>query len=125
MEEIENNYEEYRKKCVYYMKDNKDVFIPFLEDEEPKDIYIEKISKNGEWRGNLEIYALSMALKSNFYIYIHEMPIYVIKNWDEPVKNIMLTYHNGKHYNSLRKKEGKNNEEKEIKKDKDQENSQE
>ena len=119
IEENENNYEEYRKKCVEYMKENKDTFIPFLEEDEPFDTYIEKIAKNGEWGGNLEIYALSMALKSNFYIYIHEQPIYVVKNWEEPEKNIMLTYHNGKHYNSLRKLEEKTDEdkEKEIKKE--------
>ena len=113
IEENENNYEEYRRKCIEYMKVNKDTFIPFLEEDEPFDTYIEKIAKSGEWGGNLEIYALSMALKSNFYIYIHEQPIYVVKNWEEPEKNIMLTYHNGKHYNSLRKLEEKNNEDKE------------
>ena len=113
LEENENNYEVYRKKCIDYMKENKDAFKPFLEDEEPIDDYIEKIGKNGEWGGNLEIYALSMALKSNFYIYMHEQPIYVINNWKDPINNIMLTYHNGKHYNSLRKLEEKNNEDKE------------
>ena len=101
----ENNYAIYRQKCVDYMKENKDAFIPFLEKEEPIDTYIEKISKDGEWGGNLEIYALSMALNANFYIYIHEQPMYVVKTVDDTKKNIMLTYHNGKHYNSLRKLE--------------------
>ena len=112
LEGNENNYEIYRQKCVEYMKDNKDAFIPFLEEEEPIDNYIEKISKDGEWGGNLEIYALSMALKVNFYIYMHEQPIYIVKTADEPTKNIMMTYHNGKHYNSLRKLEEKNEEDK-------------
>lgn len=112
IEENENNYEIYRQKCVEYMKENKDDFIPFLEENEPFDTYIEKISKDGEWGGNLEIYALSMALKMNFYIYIYQQPIYIVKNHEEPVKNIMLTYHNGKHYNSLRKLEEKKDEEK-------------
>ena len=60
-----------------------------------------------EWGGNLEIYALSKALHSNFYVYIHNHPMYVVKNFDDPKKNIMLTYHDGKHYNSLRKLEEK------------------
>ena len=105
LEGNENNYEIYRQKCVDYMKENKDAFIPFLEEEEPIDTYIEKISKDGEWGGNLEIYALSMALNANFYIYIHEQPIYIVKTVDETTNNIMMTYHNGKHYNSLRKLE--------------------
>ena len=103
IEEDENKYQEYREKCVEYMKEKKEEFAPFLEEDQPIDEYIEKISKDGEWGGNLEIYALSMALHVNFYIYIYEQPIYVVKNWDDPKNNIMLTYHNGKHYNSLRK----------------------
>ena len=105
IEENENNFQEYRGKCVEYMKENKDSFAPFLDEGQPIDEYIEKISKSGEWGGNLEIYALSMALHVNFYIYIFEQPVYVVKNWDDPKKDIMLTYHNGKHYNSLRKLE--------------------
>ena len=120
----ENNYQEYREKCINYMNENKDVFAPFIEDDVPLDKYIEKMSQNGEWGGNLEIYALSMALEANFYIYIHEHPMYVVKNFEKPKKNIMLTYHDGKHYNSLRKLEEKNKEdkEKEEKKKKEKEN---
>ena len=120
----ENNYNEYREKCINYMKENKDDFAPFIEDDEPLDKYIEKMSQNGEWGGNLEIYALSKALEANFYIYIHEHPMYVVKNFEKPKKNVMLTYHDGKHYNSLRKLEEKNKEdkEKEEKRKKEKEN---
>ena len=122
----ENNYKEYREKCINYMEEHKDVFAPFIEDDVPLDKYIEKMSQNGEWGGNLEIYALSMALEANFYIYIHEHPMYVVKNFEKPKKNVMLTYHDGKHYNSLRKLEEKNKEDKEKeekkKKEKEKEN---
>ena len=106
------------------MKENKDTFAPFIEDDEPIDDYIERMSKNSEWGGNLEIYALSMLLEANFYIYIYEHPMYIVKNFEKPKKNIMLTYHDGQHYNSLRKLEEKNNEdkEKEEKRKKEKEN---
>ena len=125
MEENENKYQEYREKCVEYMIEKKEEFVPFLEEDQTLDEYIEKISKDGEWGGNLEIYALSMALKVNFHIYIYEQPIYVVKNWEDPKMTIMLTYHNGKHYNSLRKLEeifieDKDNERKENKEDKNE-----
>ena len=123
IEENENNYQEYRKKCVEYMKEKKEEFAPFLDEEQPIDEYIEKISKDGEWGGNLEIYALSMDLQANFYIYIFEQPIYVVKNWDEPKNNIMLTYHNGKHYNSLRKIEENFIEDKDNEKEENNERS--
>ena len=105
-EQLEGNeeyYQKYREICVDYMVNNKEVFIPFLEDSTSIDEYIEKISKDGEWGGNLEIYALSMALEVNFCIYIPDKPCSVVKNWENPKQNIFLIYHNGKHYNSLRK----------------------
>ena len=111
------------------MKENKDTFAPFIEDDEPIDKYIDRMSKNKEWGGNLEIYALSMVLEANFYIYIHEHPMYIVKNFEKPKKNIMLTYHDGKHYNSLRKLEEKSKEDKEKeekrKKEKESENNDE
>ena len=114
-ENNENNFKYYREKCIEYMKKNSDIFIPFIEDDEPFEKYIKRMSDDGVWGGNLEIYAMSMAFKFNFYIYIHERPIYIIDNWNKPKKNIILTYHDGEHYNSLRKLEekNKNDEEKE------------
>ena len=129
-EQLEGNeeyYQKYREICADYMINNKEVFIPFLEDNTSIDEYIEKISKDGEWGGNLEIYALSMALEVNFCIYIPDKPCSVVKNWENPKKNIFLIYHNGKHYNSLRKykcltncneKEENDNEKKEYNDDK-------
>ena len=105
-EQLEGNeeyYQKYREKCVDYMINNKEDFVPFLEDSISIDEYIEKISKEGEWGGNLEIYALSMALEVNFCIYIPDKPSSVVKNWENPKKNIFLIYHDGKHYNSLKK----------------------
>ena len=85
------------------MRDSIDYFKNFIEDDQTVEEYIDNMSQNKEWGGNLEIYALSMALHVNFYIYIYKQPIYVVKNWDDPKQNIMLTYHDGLHYNSLRK----------------------
>jgi len=120
----EDHYKEYREKCINYMIDHKDEFAPFIEDDESFDDYILRMSKSGEWGGNLEIYAMSKILQANFYIYIYEQPMYVVNNFDKPKKNIKLTYHDGKHYNSLRKLEEKNKEdrEKEEKRKKDKEN---
>jgi OTU domain-containing protein 3 len=127
MEGNEHNYQHYRDLCIDYIKNNKDTFAPFIEDDEPIDKYIERMSEDKEWGGNLEIYALSMALEANFYIYIFEHPMYIVKNFEKPKKNITLTYHEGKHYNSLRKLEEKNKEEKEKeeKKKKEKENEEE
>ena len=115
----ENNYKQYRERCVDYIIQNKDDFVPFLDEDEPFDNYIEKISKDGEWGGNLELYALSMALEANFCIYIYNQPCYVIKNWESPKYNIFLSYHNGKHFNSFRKSNKKETVKKEEKEETD------
>ena len=78
------------------MRKNKEEFANFIEDSQTIDQYIDKMSKNKEWGGNLEIYALSKALESNFYIYIYDHPIYIVNNFEHPKKNILMTYHDGK-----------------------------
>lgn len=105
LENTEHNHKYYREKTVEYMRDNMDKFKPFIEDDQTVEEYIDEMSKNKEWGGNLEIYAMSMALHVNFYIYIYQHPIYIVKTCDDPKQNVMLTYHDGKHYNSLRKLE--------------------
>jgi hypothetical protein len=124
MDNTEKNHKMYREMCLTYMKNNPDEFSPFIEDDETFDKYLERMGEDGEWGGNLEIYALSKILNANFYIYIHKHPMYIVNNFEKPKKNILLTYHEGKHYNSLRKLEEKNNEdkEKEEKKKKEKEN---
>jgi hypothetical protein len=113
MDNTEKNHKLYREICINYMEKNKDEFAPFIEDDETYDKYLERMGEDGEWGGNLEIYALSKALNANFYIYIHKHPMYIVNNFEKPKKNILMTYHEGKHYNSLRKLEEKNNEDKE------------
>jgi len=110
LEGNEDNHKKYREICIEYMKSHKEDFEPFIEDDQTFDDYVEEMSKDKEWGGNLEIYALSKALQVNFYIYIYEHPLYIVKNFDEPKYNLMLTYHEGKHYNSLRKLEEKTEE---------------
>ncbi len=123
MEGNENKYKEYREKCVNYIAEHKDEFAPFIVDDETIDEYIERMSKNTEWGGNLEIYALSKALEVNFYIYKEDKQMYIVENFEKPKKNITLTFQDGKHYNSLRKLEekNKNDKEKEEKKKKEKE----
>jgi hypothetical protein len=87
------------------MVENEDHFKFFIEDDKTFDDYIKHMSKDGIWGGNLEIYALSMKLTVNFYIHIYNHPMYIVRNWDHPFKNVHLSYHDGEHYNSVRLKD--------------------
>jgi len=63
------------------------------------------MAADGKWGGNLEIQALSMRFVVNFYIHIYDHPMYIVRNFDNPVKTIHLSYHDGNHYNSVRLKD--------------------
>lgn len=108
-ENNQNNYKIYREKVIQYMTDNIDEFKPFIEDDLTIENYLDNMGKEGEWGGNLEIHALSKIHNVNFYIHIHKHPMYIVNNNQHPLKNIILTYQEGKHYNSLRKLEDKDN----------------
>lgn len=84
---------------------NQDHFKFFIEDDVTFDDYIKEMSNDATWGGNLEIYALSMKFSVNFYIYIYNHPMYIVKNFDSPFRNLHLTYHDGSHYNSVRLKD--------------------
>jgi len=43
-----------------------------------------------------------MKFNVNFYIHIFKQPMFIIKNFDKPTRDIHLSYHEGQHYNSVR-----------------------
>ena len=101
----ENNHREYRDLACNYIENNKEFLKFFMEDDKPIDEYLEEMKKDSTWGGNIEIYSLSMCLNINFYIFIFNMPMYIVKNHESPNRNIFLSYHNGEHYNSIRLKD--------------------
>lgn len=113
------NHRLFRKNITDYMAEHKEVFEPFLEDEEDWDVYLNRM-KADAWAGNLELQAASMLLRVNIRIYQEDQPVWTIKNFpdgsEEHIeKNILnkkpdvkttptlhLSYHDGCHYNSVR-----------------------
>ena len=96
-----------RYQAVMSMKDHPAMFSPFLPEGETLDSYCKKVCNNGEWGGELELRALSLALKRQ--IWVHRLHSPIIK-WGEdegfdPDDALHLTYHQhqyalGAHYNS-------------------------
>ncbi|KAH7624023.1 hypothetical protein Ndes2526B_g01276 [Nannochloris sp. 'desiccata'] len=92
-----------RKTIVQHIKTNKDIFEPFIEDDEPFDEYIERMADEGTWAGNLELQAASIQLKANLKIYQAGQPPWIVKNFStEEVPMLHISYHDGMHYNSVR-----------------------
>ena len=51
------------------MRTNPDDFAPFVEDDESFDRYLDRMESEGTWGGNMELQALSMALKRNIVLH--------------------------------------------------------
>ncbi|KAL0395816.1 UNVERIFIED_CONTAM: OVARIAN TUMOR DOMAIN-containing deubiquitinating enzyme 7 [Sesamum calycinum] len=85
LEGNEDEHEKYRNMVVRFIKNNREMFEPFVEDEVPFDEYCRSMGEDGTWAGNMELQAASLVTRSN--ICIHRF------------------YHDGEHYNSVRSKE--------------------
>lgn len=105
LEGMEANHAYYRSLACEYIEANKDFIKFFIEDDKNIDDYIRDMRKDGIWGGNIEIFSLSMSLNVNFYIFLYNRPLYIVKNHDKPKRNIFLSYHDAEHYNSVRLKE--------------------
>lgn len=105
-DQLEGSFGEHcylRKTIVQHIKQNRDLYEPFIEDEEPFDDYVERMEDEGTWAGNLELQAASKQLKVNFKIYQAGQPPWIVKNFStEEAPMLHISYHDGMHYNSVR-----------------------
>ena len=99
----EDMHDQYRSLSISFMRDNREDFAPFVEDDEDFSHYIRRMSQSGTWGGNLELQALSQVLQVNIKIHILGSPVWEIMNWPGS-RWIHLSYHEESHYNSVRLK---------------------
>ncbi|CAI0405767.1 unnamed protein product [Linum tenue] len=108
-DQLDGNEEEhgkYRSMIVQYIRENRELFEPFLEDDVPFDEYCQQMGKDGTWAGHMELQAASLVTNSNICIHRHMSPRWYIQNFDQRgARMIHLSYHDEEHYNSLRSKE--------------------
>ena len=67
---IDDQHMELRQKAVEYIKANQDDFSFYMEDDKNINDYIETLSKDGTWGGQLEMKALAESLKFNVIIHV-------------------------------------------------------
>ena len=103
LEGDEKLHRKYRKNAVDQLESNKDIYSPFIEDDETIDQYLADIEKDGSWGGQLEIQALSVVHNFNCIVHQVDHPIMVFSNYPlGTVPTIHISYHLGEHYNSVR-----------------------
>jgi len=113
LENNEHNYALYRQHICEHLRTHEHEFSPFMsfgesEEEEDTDFsaYVERMSTDGEWAGQVELIAAAQALHVNIVVHQHEHPSYRIECGLEPPKaksprEIHVSYHDGEHYNSV------------------------
>lgn len=111
LEGSEENYKFYRIITCEHLGKNEEFFKFFIPDDLAFEKYLKLIAKDGVWGGNLELQALSKALKANFVVHMLDRPSLIIvndheKSKNKEVKTLHLAYHYGEnigeHYSSVR-----------------------
>ena len=97
----ENRQNEFRKDIVDYMRLHSEEFAPFYVGD--YEAYLRKMSKNGIWGGNFELSAAAKAFKVDIVIHSLNAARYeILYQKGQPLRSIHLSYHNERHYASVR-----------------------
>ena len=94
-----------RREVVEHMRNNKDKYSLFIEDDIDFDKYLNYMGTDGIWGGQLEMSVL--AELHNFNVIVYQIDFEDMAQefhpWDtKDLKTIHLSYHQGRHYNSVR-----------------------
>jgi len=101
-----NDHFLYRTKVVNYMKQHREDFEPFVEDDISFDSHLSSLAENGTFAGNDSIVAF--ARLHDITVVIHQLnkPLWQIHGGREGRAGegeVHISYHNGDHYNSVRR----------------------
>ena len=95
-----------RQEVCDHLDENKEEYKFYIEDDISIDIYTRVMRRDGIWGGQLEMSVLAKLHKFNVIIHQIDMEDMAqeFHSWDtKGLKVIHLTYHRGRHYNSVRK----------------------
>eukprot|EP00878_Enallax_costatus_P046915 GHUV01057234.1.p1 GENE.GHUV01057234.1~~GHUV01057234.1.p1 ORF type:complete len:165 (+),score=47.85 GHUV01057234.1:554-1048(+) len=99
----ESKHSSLRAQVVALMKEQEEDFAPFVEDNQPFDAYIGRMKKEGVWAGHMELQAASLLLQANIHVYQAGQPRWAMVNFPKGCRELHLSYHDGEHYNSIRR----------------------
>lgn len=95
-----------RNRAADVMERNRDLFAPFLPEDDEFEQYVGRVRVNGEWGGELELRALSLALQRPIWVHCVNSPVVEMGQHEFPEASILhVTFHEhqfatGEHYNS-------------------------
>lgn len=101
-----DHHKRLRQEVVQYMRNHREDFEPFHDENDPFDHHLELLQEDGTYAGNDVLVAFSRS--HNVTIVIHQLnePLWHISpNGEEKQdRELHISYHNGDHYNSIRKR---------------------
>ena len=100
-------HEYLRRQVANHLAENKDEYRFYIDGDMDIDDYIEHIRREGVWGGQLEMSILAKLHKFNVILHQidYEDMAQEFHPWDtKDLKTVHLTYHRGRHYNSVRSK---------------------
>ena len=100
----ESRHAEVRRRVVARVEARREAFAPFVEDDETFDEYVERMARDGEWAGHLEVNAATAALRVGICIHQAGSPRWVAgaDARDDGAKTYHVSYEGRDHYNSVR-----------------------
>ncbi|KAK7083623.1 OTU domain-containing protein 3 [Halocaridina rubra] len=100
-----NTHQKHRQDVVAYMRQHRSDFEPFVEDDVPFDRHLSNLAELGTYGGNDCIVAF--ARLHQVIVVIHQLnaPLWQICGIEgkKNLRELHISYHNGDHYNSVRK----------------------
>jgi len=102
----ESNHRKFRRDAVDYVKNNKDNFAPFIEDDWDK--FLSTLGQDGEFAGNEAIVALAKFHRVEIIIHQANQAVWNIDGATEQStgqkRQLHIAYHDWEHYSSVRPK---------------------
>lgn len=107
-----NYHAKHRQDVVAYMREHRDDFEPFVEDDVPFERHLSNLAELGTYGGNECIVAFARLHSMTVVIHQLNTPLWTIcgiEGSQKTQKELHVSYHNGDHYNSVRKCGGPTN----------------
>ena len=98
MDGHQNKHKQYRAEVVDFMRQNRQDFAPFMEDDETFDDYTARMSRDGSWAGHQELIAFSRLYNVN--IVVHQVNQRMTTIGSPDARQLHISLHNN-HYNSV------------------------
>ncbi|KAK3870313.1 hypothetical protein Pcinc_023411 [Petrolisthes cinctipes] len=101
-----NTHQKHRQDVVAYMRQHRNDFEPFVEDDVPFERHLSNLAELGTYAGNDCIVAFARLHKVVVVIHQLNAPLWQISGPDAKksgMPELHISYHNGDHYNSVRR----------------------